>query len=516
MASKVTLEITEGPMAGTRFSFEDHDTFLFGRSSDCKVCLPRDPKVSRHHFIMEVNPPDVCVRDLGSMNGTYVNDVKHGGRAEGETPEEGAELRHAEVDLEDGDRLRVGDSALEVRIEQTKHCCECGRELEGMASEDCAWVGETYICPACKQKLVAAANERREPEVPRKPRAPRRPEPVRCKKCGKDVSREVRAARRGDYLCASCRADPEELIRFLVGRAKARDEDLIAIRGYTVEKKLGQGGMGAVYLARHEKSGEQIALKVMLPKVAVNERARMQFLREVEVSKALKHRNVVQLRDSGCSEGTFFFTLEYCQGGSVDKLMLQRGGKLAVGEAGKIIFDVLDGLEYSHNVELAVTPLKDGKAASARGVVHRDLSPQNILLSGPTDSQLAKVGDYGLAKAFDLAGLSGQTRTGVAAGKPVFTPRQQVVNYKYSKPDVDVWAAAACLYNMLTGQYPRDFRRGKDPWQTVLSSSAVPIRKRNSSIPGRLAEVIDRALVDNPEIPFNTAADLKRALKGVL
>jgi serine/threonine-protein kinase len=304
------------------------------------------------------------------------------------------------------------------------------------------------------------------------------------------------------------------LIRNLIERARGRDANLVAIQGYQVVRELGKGGMGVVYLASDEKSGEEIALKVMLAKIAVNERAKKQFLREVEISKVLKHRNVVQLRDSGCSEGTFFFTQEYCEGGSVDKLMKRRGGTLSVEEAGKIILGVLDGLGYAHSAVLPQVELKDGNTGSARGIVHRDLSPPNILLAGPAKSRVAKVGDFGLAKAFDLAGLSGQTRTGMVAGKPVFMPRQQVIRYKYAKPDVDVWAAAACLYHMLTGQYPRDFRRGKDPWQTVLRTSAVPIRKRNSRIPKRLAEVIDHALIDDPEISFKTAADLKRALEG--
>jgi serine/threonine-protein kinase len=121
-----------------------------------------------------------------------------------------------------------------------------------------------------------------------------------------------------------------------------------------------------------------------------------------------------------------------------------------------------------------------------------------------------------LSRAFDLAGLSGLARTGNSEGKPWFIPRQQVVNFKHAGPEVDVWAAAACLYNMLTGNFPRDFPRGKDVWQTVLESDPVPIRRRDSSIPSRLAKVIDKALIDRPAISFKTAADLKKALQAAL
>lgn len=87
-----------------------------------------------------------------------------------------------------------------------------------------------------------------------------------------------------------------------------------------------------------------------------------------------------------------------------------------------------------------------------------------------------KIGDFGLAKAFDRAGLSGLTRTGAVAGTVRYMPRTQVVDYKYAKPEVDVWATAATLYRMLTGTTPRDFPPGTDPIVVLLRESAVPIR----------------------------------------
>jgi serine/threonine-protein kinase len=129
---------------------------------------------------------------------------------------------------------------------------------------------------------------------------------------------------------------------------------------------------------------------------------------------------------------------------------------------------------------------------------------------------VAKVADFGLAKSFEAAGLSGLTATGSAAGSPWFMPRQQVINFLYAKPDVDVWAVAASLYNMLTGRFPRNFPPGKDPWRVVLESASVPIQNHLPSIPAKLARVIDHALIDQPEIPIKTAAELKRQLKEAL
>ena len=101
MPTKLILTITSGVMQGNKFTFEEHDTFLLGRMDDCHVCLPDDPCVSRHHFILEVNPPDARIRDLGSLNGTYINGKKYGGREKHETPEEATKRQYPEVDLQD-------------------------------------------------------------------------------------------------------------------------------------------------------------------------------------------------------------------------------------------------------------------------------------------------------------------------------------------------------------------------------------------------------------------------------
>ena len=92
-------------------------------------------------------------------------------------------------------------------------------------------------------------------------------------------------------------------------------------------------------------------------------------------------------------------------------------------------------------------------------------------------------------------------------------PRQQVLKFKFARPEVDVWAAAASLYYMLTGKLPRDFKAEDDPWVTVLHCPPVPIRQRDPKIPAKLARVIDNALVDDPEIKIKSAMELKTELE---
>lgn len=281
------------------------------------------------------------------------------------------------------------------------------------------------------------------------------------------------------------------------------DSDLGSIEGYTKIKLLGRGGCGEVYLARFDdQTGRKlVALKTLLPKVAVMPYMKERFLREAERTKMLDHPNLVRFDDSGEVNDTFYFTMEFCDRGSLIDLMKKRGGKLAMEEATDITLQVLEGLHYAH---------------TEQGLVHRDIKPGNIFLTVNKGKIVAKLGDYGLAKAFDLAGLSGQTLTGTAMGTPHCMPRQQVLEFKYAKPDVDVWAVAATLYFMLTGEYPRILEGSVNPMLEILTKPAVPIRERDASIPQPLAEVIDKALIDNPELHFKSAIAFKQALIDVI
>lgn len=152
----------------------------------------------------------------------------------------------------------------------------------------------------------------------------------------------------------------------LLRLAKEKREKPIAIEGYTIEKELGHYGMAAVYLARQEKSGKQVALKVLHPRAAADKRVEAMWQREVEIMKGLKHPNIVQILDFGQVGDVIFVVMELCNGGDVAQLMKRREGTLPLEEAGAIMFHTLDGLSYLHD----------------NGIVHRDLKPSNILLDG--------------------------------------------------------------------------------------------------------------------------------------
>jgi len=452
MSAKVILTITKGNLAGQKFEFDSRATCIIGRADDCYPKIPDDEyhrTISRYHCLLDINPPNIRVRDFGSKNGTFVNDQKIGQREAHHSPEEGAKIKFPEYDLNPGDKIKLSNTIFSVDI-----------------------VSDPEFLPTpnvAKVPLYRATVHSPKPNL-------------------------------WDWL------------KGLLKRAKAGEENLRAIKHYTLLRKLGEGGFGEVYLAKNEQTGEEVALKIMLPQVAASPRAVEMFQREIENTRVLNHPNIVKLKDAGFADGNFFFTLEYCNGGNVCDLMQQLGRTLSIDEALTITRQVLDGLIYAHQAEIPAVKLAGGGFGKGRGLVHRDIKPPNIFLVHEGGKIQAKIGDYGLSKAFDLAGLSGFTMSGDKAGSPAFMPRQQVIDFKYADPAVDVWAVAACLYFMLTGFIPRDLS-GQDPFLAVLKNNPVPIRDRASWIPESLAKIIDRALLDQPELYYKTAAEFKGAIE---
>jgi eukaryotic-like serine/threonine-protein kinase len=308
--------------------------------------------------------------------------------------------------------------------------------------------------------------------------------------------------------------DTDEVVQRLLLRA--RDENIHEIlRDHVVERELGRGGMGAVYLLRHVGSGDALAIKTMLP-VAMNDMSTTLFLREIRNASSLKHRNVVEVEAVGAVDGVLFLAMEYCSGGSIADLLHRRGGRLEPGEALELTLQSLTGLEYVHSAVLMPAPSPEGAEVPLEGLVHRDIKPQNLLLSEAGERTTVKIADYGLAKAFSAAGLSGITATGSVGGTLHFMAREQLIDYKYAGPQVDVWSIAACLYLMLTGDVPRDFRGAVDPWLVVAENDAIPIGRRAPAVPPALAAIIDAALREDGTSRLTTARALKEALESYI
>lgn len=423
MSATVTLQVQNPNGTSRAFDLTEHDTFLLGRMKDCHLCLPDDPQVSRHHFLLEACPPQAALRDLGSMNGTHVNGTKVGGREKGETPEQGAKRAYPTIALNHGDRIEVGKTRIEVRVAGDK--------------------------PGARQ-VNAALQE-------------------------------------GDLSALS----PEAMRQLIFGQP---GKEMFQLKEYTIERELGRGGCGAVYLARHAKGGGKVAVKIMLSRAQADARAVEQFKREMAVIAKLRHPNIVRFLDSGSDEGTFFFVMDYCDGGSLADAARRNGGTLSWESLRPWARQALEGLAAAH----------------AEGFVHRDIKPHNILIH----QGAARVSDFGLAKNFQKAGLSGMSITGRYAGTPVFMPPEQIVNFKYVKPVSDVWSFAATLYHLLTAKFPYRFDPKRDPIDIILNENPVPIGQRLPGLEKPLAAVIDKALVRNPKDRFQDAGKLLATLSN--
>lgn len=444
----VVLQVQEGSRRSSELRYESPALVTFGRGTDCTVVLDdpnNPPQLSRRHCALQVTPPRVWIRDLGSKNGTWLN-----GDRVPVTEGDG-------IPVASGDRVQLGDVAIDVFVKILFTCPSCKATWEEKLSGSAIPAVASRICLDCSQVQFRS-------EQPPVPAAP------------------------------------------------ARKEGPPEIPGYTIERELGRGAMGVVFLAR--RGSDPVALKVILPDRAGDAKQRELFVREATLARQLKHPHIVEMYEAGEHEGSLWMATEFCSGGNLEAYQEELDRReVPIPDAVNFIIQALEGLEFAHEAtfhNLAV----DGQLKEAKGLVHRDFKPQNLLLGG-ADGRQVKIADYGLAKAYELAAFSGLTRTGDIGGTPYFMSRWQAANYKYAGPECDVWAAAASLYWMMTGYPPRDFDNPATWMNTVMRALPVKVRVRNSDIPSDLAKVVDSALFDLDKPNYPTARSFREALLAV-
>ena len=199
----------------------------------------------------------------------------------------------------------------------------------------------------------------------------------------------------------------------------------------------------------------------------------------------------------GEPEGLLYFSMEYVRGSDAWRVREQRDGGIPIGRAARWICQLHQALDYAH----------------AKGFVHRDIKPPNMLLEQESDRESVKLADFRLARAYQTSTLSGVTMKGDVAGTIAFMAPAQVNHLRESQPPVDLYAAGASLYWLLTGSQIYDLPRGlSQQILMVLQDPPVPIRSRRPDLPARLAAVIDRSLAREPDQRFADAKDMRRAL----
>ena len=269
---------------------------------------------------------------------------------------------------------------------------------------------------------------------------------------------------------------------------------------------IAEGGMACVWIARQTgKHGFErlVAVKTILPKLASEARFQSMFQDEARLSSRIRHGNVVQILDVGEQHGTTYLVMEYVNGDSlstVHRFVKKHGQMLPVGVLLRILADVCGGLHCAHELR--------GDSGEPLGVVHRDVSPHNVLVSGSGEAKLI---DFGIAKARDR--LTGETNTGTIKGKIRYMAPEQALGGAIDRR-ADLWGIGAIMYDALAGRPPYDF--GNDVKTLLALTSKVPPLPLPASVPAGVAAVVARALSKNAQERFVTAAEMQQSIEEAM
>ena len=264
---------------------------------------------------------------------------------------------------------------------------------------------------------------------------------------------------------------------------------------YDVGDELGRGGMAVVYRATDLRLRREVAVKVLPPDLAFRPDVRARFMREAETAAQLNHPNIVPIFSVDERGGIVFFVMALVEGESVGQRIL-REGRLTIDETRRIVRDVADALAYAHS----------------RGVVHRDIKPDNILLDRHAGRPM--VTDFGIARAAEAD--SRLTVTGVAVGTPAYMSPEQATGDRELDGRSDIYSLGIVAYHMLAGETP--FKASNTPAMLMkhLSERPRPMRELRPEMPAELAMTIERSLSKRPADRWPDAGSFRDAISGAV
>jgi len=260
---------------------------------------------------------------------------------------------------------------------------------------------------------------------------------------------------------------------------------------YAIEREIGSGGMATVYLARDIKHDREVALKVLRPELAAT-LGPDRFPREIRILAKLQHPNVLPLHDSGESSGILYYVMPYVEGESL-RQKLDRDGQLPVHDAVRILREVADALAYAHQ----------------HGVLHRDIKPDNVMLSG----RHALVTDFGVAKAVSDAGGEKLTTVGVAVGTPTYMSPEQATGEVRIDHRSDIYTLGVLGYELLTGSPPFVAATAQGVLSAQVLERPVPIVERRPAVPQPLSDLLMRCLEKDPADRWQSAEEVLQVLE---
>ena len=263
---------------------------------------------------------------------------------------------------------------------------------------------------------------------------------------------------------------------------------------YRLERELGGGGMSRVWVATETGLGRKVVVKVLPPEMGAGVNAD-RFRREIQLAASLQHPHIVPLLHAGRQAELLYYTMPLVEGESL-RAKLAREGELPVGEAVRILRDVVDALSYAHK----------------HGVVHRDIKPDNVLISG----HHAVVTDFGVAKALSEAtGEQSLTSIGVALGTPAYMAPEQAAAEPNVDHRADLYALGALAYEMLSGRPPFVGANAQQVLAAHVTQAPDPLSKHRSSVPPGLVALVMRCLEKKPADRWQSAAEVHSQLESM-
>jgi hypothetical protein len=494
---RLRLSFRTGAHRGHVLEFDPPRTLILGRSSQADLQI-YDERISRRHCAIRVDPQGGRVKDLGSGNGTFLN---------------GVEVR--ETVIAEGDVLTIGRTEIELRYldaapgpspfasaapAQPPPPAPVGAAPQPFAPAPAPFAGGPFgPAPAPLPPTMApayalgaggpfgggpfggpgqVAPTAASPGLPPLPPSPLIGRP--CAMCGEPIDAE------GAALAVEHRG------RVLCGRCTPRVE----VPGYKLERTLGEGAMGVVYLARDLKLNIPVALKVLKVRGEITTEARARFFREAATAAQLDHRHIVKVLNMGEAPPFLFFVMEFVRGRSL-KAWIDEHRALPLPSVVRIAVQV--GLALEH--------------ARERHIVHRDLKPENILVQ---DDGLAKLADFGLAKNVLASGASGLTRPGDGLGTLPYMPPEQIEDALNADHRSDIYSFGATIYHMLTGEPPFRGRTTLEYFKMIREQTPRPISQFRGDVPRVLEILVEKALAKRPEDRFQQVGDMLRILQQFL
>jgi hypothetical protein len=261
---------------------------------------------------------------------------------------------------------------------------------------------------------------------------------------------------------------------------------------YDIERELGRGGMGIVYLAKDTRLDRHVAIKTLPPHLAHDPVVRERFLREARTAGALSHQNIVPIHRADDIGGHVFFVMGYVDGESLAQ-RVRRLGRIDPGEVVRILIDIANALGYAH----------------LRGIIHRDVKAENILIEA--SSGRALMTDFGIARLAEAAPL---TSTGQLLGTVYYLSPEQVSGNTIDGRS-DIYSLGVVAYLALSGQFPFDAELASAVLISHVTKPAPPIITRAPDVPRELAEIIDRCLAKEPSARFADCAAVFRSLAAL-